>query len=153
MNLNPAVLGDSINLNFGGFSFSPSTLQAGAAIVLVFLLLLSLAQFRRHMMSFSIKGAIFGIFIGFLLALILEGFLIIGGRTALTELLGWKDAPKPIANALEAGREKLIGVLGIKDEIPSSHASSNPTFDEAIELLQTLDPAQMKKVKTLICAP
>lgn len=151
--MNPAIFGRSIDLNFGGFSFSPSLFQAGAIVVLVFLLLLSLAQFRRHMMGWSIKGAIFGVFIGFLLALTLEGFLIIGGRTALTELLGWKDAPKPIANLLDAGRARLIGVLGVADEIPTSAASTNPTVEEAIKLLQSLSPTEIKKVKNLICAP
>ncbi len=151
--MNPAVLGDAIDLNFGGYSFSPSILQAGAVVFLVFLLLLSLAQVRRHFIDWSLKGALFGIFIGFFLALILEGFLVIGGRTALTEVLGWKNAPKPIANVLDAGREKLVDILGVKDEIPSSFATGNPTADDAIEILQTLDPTEVKKVKNLICAP
>ena len=153
MNLNPAVLGNSIDLNLAGFSFSPSLIQAGVVVALVFLLLLSLAQFRRHMFGWGARGAVFGVFIGFFLALIFEGFLIIGGRTALTELLGWKDAPKPVANALDAGRAKLIDVLGIADEIPTSAASVNPTADDAVEVLQSLDPAEMKKVKNLICTP
>lgn len=151
--MNPAVLGDAIEFNLGGFSFSPSLLQAGAIVILVFLLVLSLAQFRRHMIGWSAKGAIFGIFIGFLLALIFEGFLVIGGRTALTEILGWKNPPKPLANVLDAGREKLVDVLGMKDEITASYASTNPTSEDAIEILQSLDPTEMKKVKSLICAP
>lgn len=151
--MNPSVLGESIDLNFGGISFSPSLLQAGAIVALVFLLLLSVAQLRRHFIDWSVKGALFGIFIGFFLALILEGFLIIGGRTALTELLGWKTPPKPIANVLEAGRAKLISVLGVTDEIPSSEAVVNPTSDDAIEILQTLDPTEVVKVKNLICTP
>lgn len=105
------------------------------------------------MVDWSAKGAIFGIFIGFFLALILEGFLIIGGKTALTELLGWKDAPRPIQLALESGREKLINVLGITDEIPETLANSNPTAEDATEILQSLNPAEMKKVKALICTP
>ena len=99
--MDPAVLGDAIKLNLGGTSFSPSLLQAGVVVFLVFLLVIFLAQFRRHLLDWSLKGAVFGIFLGFLLALIFEGFLIIGGRTALTEILGWKDAPKPIANILD----------------------------------------------------
>ena len=151
--MDPAVLGESIDLNFGGISFSPSLLQAGAIVALVFLLLLSVAQLRRHFIDWSVKGALFGIFIGFFLALILEGFLIIGGRTALTELLGWKSPPKPIANVLEVGRAKLISVLGVTDEIPSSEAIASPTSEDAIKILQTLDPNEMKKVKNLICTP
>lgn len=151
--MDPAILGESINLKFGNFSFSPSYLQAGAVIVLSFLLILSLAQIRRHFIDWSIKGAIFGLFLGFLLALILEGFLVVGGRTALTEVLGWKNPPKPVANILDVGRAKLVNVLGVTEEVPSSQALTNPTADDAVEVLQTLDPTEMKKVKTLICAP
>lgn len=151
--MDPAVLGKSIDLNFAGISFSPSYLQAGAVIFLVFLLLLSIAQLRRHFLDWSLKGAIFGILIGFFLALILEGFLIISGRTALTGILGWKDPPKPIVNVLDAGRAKLVDILGIKDEIPASFASSDPTSGEVVKLLQSLNPAEMKKVKNLICTP
>lgn len=151
--MDPSVLGESVNLNLGGLSFSTSYLQAGAIVLLTFLLILSIAQIRRHFIDWSLKGAVFGIFIGFLLALIFEGFLIIGGRTALTEVLGWKNPPKPVANLLEAGRVKLVNVLGITDEVPASFASADPTAEEAIQILQSLDPIEMKKVKTLICAP
>lgn len=85
--------------------------MAVAVIVLVFLLILTLAQVRRHFVNWSLRGGVFGIFFGFLLALILEGFLLIGGRTVITELLGWRNAPKPISIALDAGRGKLIQVL------------------------------------------
>ena len=67
-------------------------------------------------MNWSFKGSIFGLFLGFLLALILEGFLLLGGKTALTSLLGWKNPPKAVSGVLENGREKLINVLGINSE-------------------------------------
>lgn len=130
-----------------------SYLQAGAIIFLIFLLILSLAQFRRHYVDMSFKGAVFGIFLGFLLALFLEGFLIIGGRTAITEVLGWKNAPKPLSVALDAGREKLIHVLGIADKIPSSNAQEVTSVDNAVSVLQSLNPADVKKVRALFCQP
>jgi len=104
-------------------------------------------------MSWSFKGALFGIFWGFLLALILEGFLIIGGKTAIIELLGWKNAPKPILTALDAGRNKLVNVLGITTNIPSSLAEEKPTLDDAVSLFQKLSPSDSQKIRTLICAP
>lgn len=151
--MDPAVLGESFELNFGQFSFSPTMLQAGAIIALVFVFLLLMAQVRRHLLGWSMKGAVFGVFIGFLLALVFEGFLIVGGRTALTELLGWKNPPKPVANILDIGRNKLVDVLGITNEIPASFADTKINSDEAIKMLQTLDPTEIKKVKSLICAP
>ena len=137
-------------LNFG---FLASQWRALAIVVLLFLLVLTLAQVRRHFIDWSIKGALFGIFFGFLLALFLEGFLIIGGKTAVTELLGWKNAPKPVLIAIEAGRNKLVDVLGVMDEIPQSVAFGDPTTESAIEILQSLDPVEIKKVKSLICNP
>lgn len=134
-------------------SFAPSYLQAGAIVVLLFLLVLSLAQLRRHFVDWSIKGALFGIFFGFLLALILEGFLIIGGKTAVTELLGWEKAPKPVLTALEAGRAKLVQVLGVTDEIPVSTAREKPTAENLIKFFQSLNPQEASRVKKIICQP
>jgi hypothetical protein len=147
------LLVGQFNLRLGNLSLPVSYLQAAMVVFLIFLLVLVMAQFRRHFVDWSVKGAVFGVFFGFLLALILEGFLIIGGRTALTGVLGWKNAPAPISLALDAGRNKLIQVLGIKDQIPSSFAQGNTTVAGAVELLQSLNPADIKKVKTIFCQP
>lgn len=143
----------NLDFHIGNLSFAPSYLQAGAIIVLIFLLIVSMAQFRRHLLSWSVKGAVFGIFFGFLLALIMEGFLIIGGKTALTEVLGWKNAPKPIQTALDIGRSKLTNVLGVKDEIPASTAKENASHEDVIRGFQSLSPAEAKKAKSAICQP
>ena len=119
-------LSSNLNFDFLKISINQSSWKAVAIVGLLFLLVLTLAQVRRHYIDWSIKGALFGIFFGFLLALFLEGFLIIGGRTAVTELLGWENAPKPVQTAIDAGRMKLVDVLGIQDEIPQSIAQENP---------------------------
>lgn len=147
------ILGRTLDFNLGKVSFSTSYLQAGAIIVLSFLLILSLASFRRHFLNWSLKGALFGLFIGFLFALIFEGFLIIGGKTAVTEILGWKNAPKPLVNMIDAGRAKLVNVLGVTEEIPSSVAKEDSTIEDAIRVLQSLDPSETQKVRSLFCAP
>lgn len=147
------VLVGKFDINIGKFSLPVSFAQAALVIFLIFLLVLVLAQFRRHFVNWSVKGALFGIFFGFLLALILEGFLIVGGRTVITGVLGWKSAPAPISIALDAGRNKLIQVLGIKDQISSSFAKESPTVSGAINLLQSLSPTDIKKVKTIFCQP
>ena len=143
------------NFNLGKLSFSSSYIQAGAVVALLFVLVLMLAQLRRHFFDWSIKGALFGLFFGFLLALVLEGFLIIGGKTAITQVLGWKDAPKPIANLLEVGRGKLLQVLGEKVEIqiPEAVAKLNPTFKDGITFFQSLNPSEAQKLKNFICKP
>ena len=149
----PSFLSKTFSFSLGKINISPSYLQAGAIILLLFLLVLAIAQFRRHLFEYSLKGSLFGLFLGFLLVLILEGFLIIGGRTAVTEILGWQNPPKPILTALDAGKEKLIDVLGMTDEIPASLAKEKPTWEEVIDVFQKLDPAQVKKAKTIICEP
>lgn len=154
--MNPAqLLSKGFNLNLGKFSFSPSYIQAGAIIVLLFILVLTLAQIRRHFVDWSLKGALFGLFFGFLLAFILEGFLIIGGKTAMTQVLGWKDPPKPIANLLEMGKGELIKVLGKQVEvtIPAAVAKINPTFSDGVSFFQSLNPAEAQKLKNFICRP
>ena len=139
------------NLSLGKFSLPVTYIQAAIVVGLVFLLILFLAKFRRHAVDWSLKGAVFGIFFGFLLALLIEGFLVIGGKTVLSSVLGWKNAPAPISIALDAGRNKLIQVLGISDEIPTSFAKEDATVDGAVELLQSLIPADSKKVKAIYC--
>lgn len=142
----------SFDFNLGGLTFSPTYVTAGAIIFLIFLLILTLAQVRRHFLNWSIKGGIFGIALGFLLAIIFEGFLLIGGRTVVTEVLGWKNAPKPIVNVLDAGRAKLVKVLGVTDEIPVSSAK-NYSSEEVIDAFQGLTPKDVIQVRRLICEP
>lgn len=147
------IIGQRLNFDIGDISFSPSYIQAGAIVVLLFLLVLSFALFRKYFVSWSLKGALFGVFFGFLFALILEGFLIIGGKTALTELVGWKNAPRPIVNILDAGRNKLVQVLGVADEIPSSAAKENTKFEDIVDLFRSLNPQEAQRAKKIICQP
>jgi hypothetical protein len=98
------------------------------------------------------RGALFGIFFGFLLALVLEGFLVISGRTAVTEIIGWENAPKPLLTLLDMGREKLSSVLGTQVEIPGSYATGSST-GEIIRSIQKLNPQEVNQLKSLICKP
>jgi hypothetical protein len=156
MNAMPDIIAkftDSINFEIplGQYSFRPALWQAIAIVVLLFLLIITLASMRRHFITWSFKGAAFGLFFGFLLALILEGFLIIGGKTAITEMVGWKNAPKPLLVVLEAGRSKLVNVLGIADEIPTSNAEGADNAGKVIDKFQSLSPADAGKVREMIC--
>jgi hypothetical protein len=148
MNL-PAFWGRTISVPLGKYVFAPSYFQAAAIVFLLFLLVLTLAQVRRHFLNWSLKGGIFGIALGFFLALILEGFLVIGGKTVVTEILGWRNAPKPLLRALEAGRNKLVNVLGVTQEIEVSQAGS--TQSRVIELYQSLTPDEQEFIQYQIC--
>lgn len=143
----------TFDLNLGKFSIPVSYWQAGAVVFLLFVLVLMMANFRRHYVDWSLKGGVIGIFFGFLLALILEGFLLIGGKTALTEVFGWKNPPAPLAHVLDAGKSQLIQVLGIQTQIPSSFAKESTTIKSAMEVVQNLNPSDLSKVKNILCAP
>lgn len=78
--------------------------------------------------------------------------MIIGGKTALTSVLGWKDAPPAITQALDSGRNQLIKVLGVDTAtIPSSFAKNSVGVEGAVEILQGLNPADTKTVKSIFC--
>lgn len=143
----------TFELNLGKFSIPVPYWEAISIVFLIFLLVLTLASVRKHYVDWSFKGGLAGIFFGFLLALILEGFLIISGRTAITGVLGWKNAPAPLSHVLDAGRSQLIRVLGINTQIPSSYAKENTTVQNALQTVQSLNPVDLKKIKNILCTP
>jgi hypothetical protein len=138
---------------FGGLVFTPSYVHAGAIVFLIFLLILTMARLRRLYVNWSLSGAVKMLGLGFTLAVIIEGFLLLGGRTLLTEIIGWENAPKPIAKVLDAGREKLVDVLGVSEEIPQSVADEPPTIEKIIGEYQTLSPKDARELKGILCAP
>ncbi len=141
------------SFKIGKLIFAPTYIHAAAIVFLLFLLVLTLARVRRMYVDWSFKGAVAMLFLGFMLALVLEGFFIIGGRTALTETLGWKSAPKPIQTALDTGRGKLIDVLGVAEEIPLSEAKENTTLQSVMENYQSLSPEEAASFKQMLCTP
>lgn len=148
------VLNKTFNLKLGQDNIEPTYWQAAAIIFLIFLLVLTLARLRHMYISWSLgKSSVAMIFWGFLLALIVEGLLLIGGRTLLTETLGWKNAPKPISTALEAGRAKLVNVLGVKDEVPATEETERPTYRSVVSDFQSLSPKEADKARLFICEP
>ena len=137
----------------GNLVFTPSYLHAGAIVFLIFLLILTMARLRRLYVNWSLTGSMKMIGIGFMLAIIAEGFLLLGGRTLFTELLGWENAPKPIARVLDAGRGKLVDVLGVNQEIPQSVADEPATVETVIGEYQSLSPEEAEEFKQMLCAP
>jgi hypothetical protein len=154
----PTIL-NFLNKTFGvfdvrGVKIEPTYWQAGAIILLVFFLILTLARLRYIYVNWALsKGAISFLFYGFLLALILEGFLVLSGRTFMTEVLGWKNAPKPIGAAIDFGREKVTEVLGDQTGIPISSAKSKITPENLVREYKSLSISESRIVKEAICNP
>lgn len=144
----------SLSYKIGSLEFAPSYLQAGAIIFLSFLLILTLARLRHIYIHWSLgKTSMSMIFWGFLLAVVVEGFLLIGGRTLFTEILGWKSAPKPISNLLDIGRKKVVSVLGVTDEIPTSNAEMKPSLEELTNQYKSLTKDEARRFRENICSP
>lgn len=140
--------------SIGGLDFTPSYLHAAAIVFLIFLLVLTLARLRKLYVGWSLgKSSIAMLFWGFMLALIVEGFLLVGGRTLVTEIIGWKNAPKPLLTVLDAGRNKLVDVLGVSQEIPQSIAEEKPTVEKIVGEYQSLPPEEAEEFKNILCAP
>ncbi len=140
--------------NIKGFYIEPTYWQAGAIVFLLFLLVLTFARLRYLYIHWSVsKPAVSFLFYGFLLALILEGFLILSGRTMLTEILGWKNPPKPISTALDFGRSKLADTLGVYDAIPESNANEPQTYQSMLSEFEKMSLQDKEMLKSFICEP
>lgn len=140
--------------NVHGIEVEPTLWEAGAIILLLFLLIFTLARLRYLYVHWNLgKSSISMLFWGFLLALILEGFLMLSGRTMLSEVLGWKNAPKPISTILDMSRQRMVDVLGVNEEIPSSMASENPTYQSVVGDYENLEDKDKENVRSFICEP
>lgn len=141
-----------ISYEIGSFYFEPTWMTAFLIVLMLFLLIYTLARIRYLYIHWSAgKSGLAFLFWGFLLALIVEGFFIIGGRTILTEFLGWKNPPKPVGKALDIGREKLVDVLGVGDEIKESIAGENLSRQEILFEYENLSSMERTKLQEEIC--
>ncbi len=140
--------------NFKGIYIEPTYWMGAVIVLLIFLLTFTLARIRYLYVHWSLgKSTISFLFYGFLLAIILEGFFILGGRTIFTEILGWKNAPKPIGTLLDLGRNKLAQTLGIYQEIPESKADAASSYQKIIDDYQKLSEKEKDQLKVFICSP
>ncbi len=146
----------------GGFTFEPSYLTAGAIVLLIFLLILTLGQLRHRFLDWHIKGFLPGILFGVILTLIVEGFALVGGHTIITSVLGWKNAPKPLSVALDSGRKELADVLGVKEiSFPEGECKAQvkierqddeePTSKSVLSDFFTLDIEGKEIIQNQIC--
>lgn len=150
---------DFLNKSFGtytvkGWEIEPTYWEAGAIVILIFLLIVTLARLRYIYVEWHFDRQNFSfLFYGFVLALILEGFLIISGRTFLSATLGWRSAPKPISTFIDFGRNKMSQVLGAQISVQDSVAKANPTAKSVVTDYFNLSKADAKKVQSQICTP
>lgn len=141
----------NLKLQIGHITVSPGVLQAGVIILLVFLLLLVMARITRTYISWYTSGWYIWVGLGFLAAIIIEGFFVVSGSTVFTAVLGWKGAPKPIQVAVDAGRTKLIDVLGAQDiKAPEKEPA---TSQSVVADFESLDYTGRNEANKAICNP
>jgi hypothetical protein len=125
--------------------------RVGIISLLVFALVLLFARLRRIRVKWSFAAAPTFLFLGFLLVLILEGFLLVSGRTALTVVLGWKNAPEPLKQVLDSGRAKLAELLMVQQEVPTSFAEEEASAEAVIRSFDSLSEGEAEKVLETLC--
>lgn len=145
----------TFTFNVGKMEISPTYWQAITIVFLIFLLLFTLARVRYLYVHWSMgQSAIAFLFWGFLLAMIFEAFMIVGGRTLFTELVGIENLPKPISTVLDLGRARLAKALGdTVSPVPGSYASEKPTVDKVLSDYSDLSPEEASQAQDLICKP
>jgi hypothetical protein len=137
-----------------GLDVYPTYWQAATILLLIFLLIFTLARMRYLYVHWHLsKTSLAMMFWGFVLTIILEGFLWLGGRTVLTTVLGWKNPPKPVATTLETGREHLREVLGETAEIDSAKAEAPPTYQSVVFDYKELNEDDKQFVQKFVCTP
>ena len=137
----------------GGLIMEPSYLTAGAIVALLFLLILTLGQLRHRLLHWHMKGFAPGILFGIIITLIFEGFALVGGHTIITEILGWKNAPKPISVALDSGKNQLAGVLGVSDvSLAKDQCEENLSAPQLLKRYKSLDEEPRNTLKDEICS-
>lgn len=134
-----------------GFKLSPGTLQAAYIIVAVFLFALAFGIARHHMISWSLKGAWFGIFFGILLTLLVEAALLVGGRTVLVEALRWENTPKVVRDTLQISFAELS--KNLSPNIPTLGASDEKSKEKLIYEFENLSPEEQDEVRAAVCTP
>jgi hypothetical protein len=137
-----------------GMDVYPTYWQAATILLLIFLLIFTLARMRYLYVHWHLsKTSLAMMFWGFVLTIILEGFLWLSGRTVLTTVLGWKNPPKPIAATLDTGREHLRDVLGETAEIDSAKADTPPTYQTVVFEYKELSEEDKETVQKFVCEP
>lgn len=137
-----------------GVDVYPTYWEAATIVLLIFLLIFTLARMRYLYVHWHLsKTSLAMMFWGFVLTVILEGFLWLSGRTVLTTMLGWKNPPKPVAATLTTGREHLREVLGETAEIDSAKAKDPPTYQSVVFDYKELSDSDKETVQKFVCKP
>ena len=135
-----------------GAYVSPGAQKAFFIGLGIFLFLLLFAFTRHHMLSWSIRGAWFGIVLGIVVALAVEAFLLVGGRTLVVEAIKNERTPKSVRVFLQENLTELAQSLAGEPKTLSAAEEATGAADVVLEF-QRLPPLERQKARQLICTP
>lgn len=143
------LLSRTFDLPIGSLTLKPAYWHAGLIVILIFLLIISMAHLRHTYLKWSFKGILPAVFLGFLIAIFLEGLLIMNGRTIFVEVIGLENMPKPISTFLDESKGELVQVLGTTQSCEPQVTESN--IKNTLDLYNNLPEEQKSTVQKAIC--
>lgn len=117
--------------------------------VFVFLLLLGWA--RHHMLEWSIKGARFGVIFGILLTLIIEGFLLFGGRNLIVGAIQNEKTPEGVRVFLSQAFGEIA--VALRSDPKTLGASGKTSAVSVVGSFGELSESEQKRAQDSICKP
>lgn len=156
----PTALPSTQSISDYVFSLDPNSqnVQIGFIAFVSFLFLLVFGFARHHMLSWSMKGAKFGVFFGIIITLVVEAIFFTSKDFIAASLVNNKIIPQPIQTFFLSQSTQLTNVielnkqtLGIKTEIPVlSQQPSVNTFLNGFEHLSDIDKDNLRRK---LCMP
>lgn len=136
-----------------GAEISYNRLEVVMVVVLLFVLVLTFGQLRHRLVHWHMKGIVPGVALGMIITLIIQGALLMLGGNLLKNALGWQGAPRPVAVAIETGKEKLVEVLSDTDEIiiETSDDRQKATIGGIMESYGDLTSEEQISLQSLVC--
>lgn len=154
-NILPQVSFVTSNLltNFDSF-LAPSVKQIGIIALGIFFFLLLFGLARHHMLEWSLKGAYFGIFLGIILTLVIEAFLLVGGRTLIVAAVKNEKTPQVVRIFLQKNMMELAESLaGEPKTLGAAGEQKTLSPNEVVNNFSLLSPNDQSRVQQRICAP
>lgn len=139
----------TFDLHVAGRTIKPEYWHAGVILILAFMIVLTLARYRQLKVKWGFQGFIPTLILGFVLAIIFEIGLLLSGKTLVSMIFGWENAPKPISTIIDESRGKMVQVLGESEE--SSGFDQVDSTDEILLLYTSLEQDEASSVKEIIC--
>lgn len=131
----------------------PSGVQQGILIIIgIFFFTLLLGATRHHMLHWSLKGAGFGLVLGIIVTLVLEGVLLVGGKTAIAQAIKNNNTPPDVRIFLQKNLSELAQL--IESSPTTLGASSDGALSGQIaEAYKDLNSKEQKQVRDAVCTP